>query len=105
FDREILLLDEPFGALDALTRMSMQELLLQIFEEIERTIVFITHDVEEAIYLSDVVYVLTARPTQVKLRMPVPLSRPRKPSMLTDETCMELRRRLLSIVREEAGMR
>ena len=60
FDRDVLLLDEPFGALDALTRSSMQDLLLQIFQEVSRTVLFITHDVEEAVFLSDVVYVLTS---------------------------------------------
>jgi ABC-type nitrate/sulfonate/bicarbonate transport system ATPase subunit len=103
FDREILLLDEPFGALDALTRAAMQELLLKIFDEVDRTIVFITHDVEEAVYLSDVIYVLTPRPTRVQLRVEVPLPRPRDMSMLADARCIEMRADLLRTLRDTSA--
>jgi len=103
FDRDILLLDEPFGALDALTRAGMQELLLQIFQDINRTIVFITHDVEEAIYLSDVIYVMSARPSHVQVRRTVALPRPRSPDMLADPRCIEMRADLLNTLRRPAS--
>ena len=62
-----MLLDEPFGALDSLTRTEMQEWLLKVWEQFRRTVVFITHDIREAVFLSDRVYVLTARPASVRL--------------------------------------
>jgi len=103
FDRDILLLDEPFGALDALTRGAMQELLLKIFDEVNRTIVFITHDVEEAVYLSDVIYVLTPRPSRVQLQRTVPLPRPRNLNMLADPRCIAMRTELLNTLRRDAA--
>ncbi len=74
---QILLMDEPFGALDAQTRLLMQELLLQIWEEDRTTVLFVTHDVEEAILLSDRIYVMTARPGRLKAEVTVDLPRPR----------------------------
>jgi ABC-type nitrate/sulfonate/bicarbonate transport system ATPase subunit len=104
FNREVLLLDEPFGALDALTRATMQELLLRVFDDVRRTIVFVTHDVEEAIYLSDVVYVLGARPAVVRERVVVPLPRPRTRAMRTQPACVGLKARLLEMLYAEAGL-
>jgi ABC-type nitrate/sulfonate/bicarbonate transport system ATPase subunit len=75
--REILLLDEPFGALDALTRKSMQAWLLQLVARLGLTVLFITHDVDEAVYLSDRVIVLSERPGRVVRTIPVKLERPR----------------------------
>jgi ABC-type nitrate/sulfonate/bicarbonate transport system ATPase subunit len=80
-DREILLLDEPFGALDSLTRSSMQEFLLSIWSRFRRTILFITHDIREAVYLSDRVFVLSKRPAHVCLELEVDLPRPRNLEM------------------------
>ncbi|PKC51225.1 P-loop containing nucleoside triphosphate hydrolase protein, partial [Rhizophagus irregularis] len=62
YDSEIILLDEPFGALDAQTRLTMQNWLLQIWEDFKKTVLFVTHDIDEAIYLSDEIYVLSPRP-------------------------------------------
>ena len=62
YDRDVVLLDEPFGALDAQTRLLMQSWLLQIWSDFGKTILFVTHDIDEAIYLSDEIYVFTARP-------------------------------------------
>jgi ABC-type nitrate/sulfonate/bicarbonate transport system ATPase subunit len=102
-NQEVILLDEPFGALDALTRTQMQEWLLGLWEALRKTIVFITHDVEEAILLSDRVYVLTARPGRVKLVVEVGLPRPRSHQMVTQEPFIALKRHLLSALQGEAG--
>ncbi len=77
-DRSVILLDEPFGALDALTRRELQGWLLGVWEQFRQTILFITHDVEEAVFLADRVIVLSARPAHVALELPVPLPRPRE---------------------------
>jgi ABC-type nitrate/sulfonate/bicarbonate transport system ATPase subunit len=69
---DVLLLDEPFGALDAQTRSLMQELLTRVWEELHKTILFVTHDVEEAIFLSDRVFIMTARPGRIKAEIEIP---------------------------------
>jgi len=79
--KDVLLLDEPFGALDAITRNGLQEWLLQVWQQFGYTILFITHDVEEALFLSDYVYVLSPRPARVCLELAVPLPRPRRREM------------------------
>ncbi len=99
---DILLLDEPFGALDAQTRSLMQELLTQVWEELHITILFVTHDVEEAIFLSDRVFVMTARPGRIKAEIDVGLERPRSYEIKTSETFLRLKQRALSLIREEA---
>jgi len=83
-DREVLLLDEPFGALDALTRRELQDWLLRAWDQFGRTVLFITHDVAEALYLGDRVIVLSPRPGQVVSDLAVDLPRPRRQSMLAD---------------------
>ena len=80
--RSTLLLDEPFGALDALTRKEMQSWLLGMWHEFNWTVMFVTHDVEEAIYLADRVIVLTARPGKIKAQIGVNLPRPRHQVMV-----------------------
>jgi len=82
-DTDIILLDEPFGALDAQTRASMQEWLLQLWADFRKTVVFVTHDVDEAIYLSDEILVMSARPGRLVDRIAVPLIRPR-PRLITN---------------------
>ncbi|MBN1319780.1 MAG: ABC transporter ATP-binding protein [Thermoleophilia bacterium] len=81
---ETLLLDEPFGALDALTRKELQDWLLGVWQEFGRTVVFITHDVDEAVYLADRVIVLSARPGTVKRELMVGLPRPRRQRMVAE---------------------
>jgi ABC-type nitrate/sulfonate/bicarbonate transport system ATPase subunit len=83
--RDVILLDEPFGALDSLTRAGMQQWLTGIWERHRKTIVLITHDVDEALYLSDRVYVLSARPGRVVLSLEVDLPRPRDYDVITTE--------------------
>jgi len=78
----VLLMDEPFGALDAQTRSQMQAHLLQIWKNIDITIVFITHDLDEAVYLADRILVLDPRPGRVREMVDVPVSRPRSPSQI-----------------------
>jgi len=98
----ILLLDEPFGALDAQTRALMQELLTQVWEELHKTILFVTHDVEEAIFLSDRVFVMTARPGKIKAEIDIPLGRPRSYEIKATEAFLNLKKQALALIREEA---
>ena len=94
-DREILLLDEPFGALDALTRAALQEWLLGIWERLRAAVLFVTHDVEEALWLSDRVYVMTRRPGSIQLDLPVGLPRPRTRAVRGTPAFAALKQRLL----------
>lgn len=100
---KILLMDEPFGALDAQTRFLMQELLLQVWEVERTTVLFVTHDVEEAILLSDRIYVMTARPGLIKAEITVNLPRPRSVFETEgDPNFTALRRHIFELIREEA---
>ncbi|MFZ7104685.1 MAG: ABC transporter ATP-binding protein [Peptococcaceae bacterium] len=101
-DPEILLMDEPFGALDAQTRSIMQEILLNAWQESKKTILFVTHDVEEAIFLGDTIYVMTARPGRLKKRIPVPLERPRTFDMKNSSQFLGVKQELLGLIREES---
>jgi ABC-type nitrate/sulfonate/bicarbonate transport system ATPase subunit len=102
FERDLMLLDEPFGALDALTRAIMQRWLLDVWQKHRRTILFITHDVDEAIFLGDRVLVMTARPGSVKLEQVVDLPRPRRPEIVTAPEFVRLKRTLLDAIEEES---
>jgi NitT/TauT family transport system ATP-binding protein len=97
----ILLMDEPFGALDAQTRGLMQELLLQVWEQHKITVLFITHDVDEAIFLSDRIYVMTARPGRIKAEIPVLLERPRAYDIQITPEFVALKRTVMGLIREE----
>lgn len=101
----VLLMDEPFGSLDALTRLKMQELLLKIWQELRTTVIFVTHDVDEAIFLSTRVVMLTARPACVREILPVNLARPRSVNNLTDSEFMKVKHRCLVLLREESAPR
>ena len=98
--RFTLLLDEPFGALDALTRKELRNWLLRVWQEFERTVMFITHDVEEAVYLADRVIVLSASPREIKRELMIDLPRPRHQRMLAEPAFGKLVRELL----EELGV-
>jgi ABC-type nitrate/sulfonate/bicarbonate transport system ATPase subunit len=103
-DREVLLLDEPFVALDALTRQEMQERLLDLRKREERTIVFVTHDVDEAIFLGDRVLRMSRRPGRVEDAVAVELPRPRRLGTTDlDPAFLELKRRLEPALRRAEG--
>jgi ABC-type nitrate/sulfonate/bicarbonate transport system ATPase subunit len=102
FERDLVLLDEPFGALDALTRSMMQRWLLDVWARHRRTVIFITHDIEEAIFLGDRVVVMTARPGSVKWEERIELPRPRASSITTTPAFIDIKRRLLAIIEEES---
>ena len=97
FDTDVILLDEPFGALDAQTNLQMQEWLMQLWSDFDKSVLFVTHDVEEAFYLSDEVHVMGTRPGRVIANIPITLPRPRvRTSALTadfiaiKERCLDL---------------
>ncbi len=101
-DPEVLLMDEPFGALDAQTRVFMQELLLDIWQKTPKTILFVTHDIDEALFLGDRVYVMTARPGRFRDEVRLDLPRPRTLEITMSPAFVETKRRVLGIIREEA---
>jgi len=101
-DPEVLLLDEPFGALDTQTRSLMQELLLDVWEASQKTIVFVTHDVEEAIFMADRVVVMTARPGRIKEIINVEMERPRDYHIKTEQSFLKYKRQAVELIREES---
>jgi len=101
FNRDFLLLDEPFGALDALTRLSSQMWLLDLWQEFHSSVLFITHDVREAILLSDRIYVFSARPGRVLRIVEVELPRPRLPEQLAWEQSVQLEQQLVTLLLKE----
>ncbi|MFT3863824.1 MAG: ABC transporter ATP-binding protein [Solirubrobacterales bacterium] len=99
-DNDVMLLDEPFGALDSQTRVEMQQWLLEVWSEHGRTVVFVTHDIDEAIFLADRVVIMSARPGRVREVMPVALPRPRGLETLTSPTFMDLKAHILGLIYE-----
>jgi NitT/TauT family transport system ATP-binding protein len=95
---DVLLMDEPFGALDALTRADAQRFLTEIWEQHRRTIAFVTHDIDEAIYLGDTVYVMSPRPGRVKEIVTIDIPRPRSLDDLGSAQFGDLKRRILSLI-------
>lgn len=98
----VLLMDEPFGSVDALTRRLLQEVLTGVWERDRLAVVFVTHDVDEAVFVSDRVIVMTNRPGRVKVEVPVQLPRPRSPDMLDLREFTDCRSVVFGALREEA---
>jgi len=101
-ESDVLLMDEPFGALDAQTRGLMQEFLTGIWERDRRTVLFVTHDLDEAVFLADRVLVMTARPGRIKRELVVDLPRPRAPDIMATPRFHTLRDEIRSLARDEA---
>ena len=101
-DPDVLLMDEPFGALDNQTRSLMQELLLEVWERDRKTVLFVTHDIEEAIFMASRVLVMTARPGRIKADIPVDLPHPRRYTVKTTPEFNALKARLTEEIRVEA---
>ena len=95
----VLLMDEPFGALDAQTRLTMQELLLTVWQKLKPTIIFVTHDIDEAIFLASTIYVMSARPGRIQTKITVPLARPRTVADTASETFAALKLDILNLIR------
>src|SRR5690348_152957 len=100
-ERPIMLMDEPFGALDAQTKIVMQEELLRVFDQTQKTIIFVTHAIEEAILLADEIIVMTARPGRIKEILQVDLPRPRSLEMVSSKAFGALFDRAFHLIREE----
>ncbi|HEX4110974.1 MAG TPA: ABC transporter ATP-binding protein [Stellaceae bacterium] len=98
----VLLMDEPFGALDAQTRAMMQENLLRIWSEFGTTVLFVTHDVDEAVFLADRVLVMSAGPGRVIADIAVPIARPRAPDISTRDDFIRVKRQCLDLIRAES---
>ena len=94
-EQPVVLLDEPLGALDALTRRTMRDWLLQIWERFERTMLFVTHDVDEAVLLSDRIYIMTPRPGRIARELAVELARPRTEAMIVEPAFVACRAAIL----------
>jgi NitT/TauT family transport system ATP-binding protein len=99
----VMMLDEPFAALDAQTRLQMQEMLLDLWSNLGMTIVFVTHDVDEAVLLSDRVLVMSRRPGKIRADFEVPLARPRTAEQLTSAEFNQLKKYCLELLREESS--
>jgi len=98
----VFLMDEPFGALDAQTRLMMQELLLLVWEEAQRTVLFVTHDVDEGIFLADEIYVMSARPGAIREKIPIKFDRPRQyEELIFQKDYSEIKKHVLHLIREE----
>ena len=101
-DPQVLLMDEPFGALDALTRQIMQEMLTDLWQRYRKTVLFVTHDIDEAIFLGDVIYIMTNRPGRIRTTLTVDLPRPRTFDMVGGPRFAELRNQVVGIIHEES---
>ena len=99
---DILFMDEPFAALDAFTRYRLQDEVLRIWQEKKPTIIFVTHDIDEAIFMGDTIYVMTARPGKIKARLEVPLLRSRTYDMKLADGFVNLKKQALELIREES---
>jgi NitT/TauT family transport system ATP-binding protein len=101
---DVLILDEPFGALDVLTKEAMQQALLAIVAEEPKTTILITHDIEEAVYVADRVIAMSPRPGRIVAEVPVPFARPRTPELRADPEFQGLRMRILGLLGEHGDV-
>jgi NitT/TauT family transport system ATP-binding protein len=99
-DPQILLMDEPFGALDSQTRLQMQQLLLKVWEHSKKTVLFVTHDIDEAILLGDRIFVMGARPGRIKEVLDVPIERPRNLDMVMDPAFISMKRNIFHLLHD-----
>ena len=97
-DSDIMLLDEPFGALDAITRSEMQQFLLEVCEKHRHTVLFITHDIDEAVYLSDRIIVLGKNPAVIKGEIKIQISKPRNTDVLLKREFLEYKKKIMDIL-------
>ena len=100
-DPQILLMDEPFGALDSQTRLQMQQLLLRVWGNSKKTVLFVTHDIDEAILLGDRVYVMGARPGRIKQILDVPIERPRTLDMVMERSFIDIKRKIFGLLHDD----
>lgn len=100
-NQSLLCLDEPFSALDEFTRIQMQKWLLSVWEENRRSVLFVTHSIEEALFLADRIYILSKRPAHVKTEITVPFQRPRDESLLETKEFFECRQQIFHYLKEE----
>jgi len=98
---DILIMDEPFGALDYQTRWAMQELLLDVWEKEKKTVLFVTHDIEEALFLADAVIVVSQRPGRVKNTLAIPFERPRVSALKANQDFVAMKTEIVNLVRLE----
>jgi ABC-type nitrate/sulfonate/bicarbonate transport system ATPase subunit len=99
--QEFMCLDEPFAALDALTRMDMQRWLLSIWEQNKRSVLFVTHSIEEALFLSDRIYLLSDKPTTIIQEIKVPFPRPRQEEVLSDPIFQALKQEIYTRMKRD----
>src|SRR5262249_62030870 len=97
-DTDGTLRDEPFGALDAQTKAHLQEWLMQLWSDFQKTVVFVTHDVEEALFLSDEIHVMGTRPGRILERIPIPLPRPRERSITLSPQSVAINYRCMALL-------
>ena len=102
-NHDVLLLDEPFGALDSQTRLEMQQWLLQVWAETQRTVLFVTHDVDESIFLSDRVLVMSPRPGRIAAELVVDLPRPRTLELMTTPAFNDVKREIITLLHGRAA--
>lgn len=100
-DPDILLMDEPFGALDSQTRLSMQQLLLNVWDHNSKTVLFVTHDIDEAILLADRIYVMSGRPGVISRTIEVHLPRPRTSEIVMEKHFLDIKREILGILHHD----
>lgn len=98
FAKDVMLLDEPFGALDSQTRLTMQSWLLSVWQETRSTVLFITHDIDEAVFLADRVVVMSPRPGRISEILDVDLPRPRGIDVLTETSFTDTKRHILDLI-------